>query len=298
MKGTVYGIAAYTLWGLFPMYWKLLDQVSPIEILGHRIVWSFVLLLILLRLLKYTIIPPQFKQNPKTLRVSFLASVLLAGNWLTFIFAVTSGYIVEASLGYFINPLFSIILGMLFLHERPRSGQWFAIALAIAGVLYLTFMYGSFPWIALTLTFTFGVYGLLRKTMALNSLQGLFVETGLLSLPAVLLLLFLESKSILQFGQASLSTHLLLITAGVVTATPLLLFAGSARRVPLTHLGFLQYLAPTLQFLLGIFLYHEPFSQERLTGFSLIWLAILVYMLEGARSRQRRKQSADANCYE
>lgn len=298
MKGTLYGIAAYVLWGLFPIYWKLLDHVAPLEILGHRIIWSFVLLAVLLRILGHPIIPPQFKQNRKAVRISIIASILLAGNWLTFIFAVTSGFIVEASLGYFINPIFSMVLGMLFLHERPRTGQWIAIIIAVCGVLYLTFMYGSFPWIAMTLTFTFGIYGFLRKIMALNSLQGLSVETGLLCFPALMLLLYFESQHSLHFGHASLSTHILLITAGAVTATPLLLFAGSARRVLLTHLGFLQYLAPTLQFILGVFIYHEPFTQDRLAGFSLIWLAILIYTIEGTVARYRRKMRPVVSCSE
>lgn len=295
MKGTIYGIAAYGLWGLFPIYWKLLDKVPSVEILGHRIIWSFVLLLFLLRIMGYTVIPWQFRQNPKAIPISVLAALLLAGNWLTFLFAVTSGYIVEASLGYFINPLFSIVLGMLFLHERPRPGQWLAISAAVAGVLYLTFMYGSFPWIALTLTFTFGIYGLIRKTMALNSLQGLSVETGLLCLPAIILFIILESRGMLHFGHTSPAIHFWLITAGAVTAAPLLLFAAAARRVPLTHLGFLQYLAPTLQFLLGVFIYHEPFSKNRLAGFSLIWFAIIIYIVESTLNRQRQKSISQFN---
>ncbi len=280
-KGTLYGIAAYFLWGILPVYWKLLDHVSAFEILTHRIVWSFLFVVLLLAVRGQWRGFDRVRHNPKKLIISFVTAAILAMNWLTYIYAVTSGFIVEASLGYFINPLFNVFLGVIVLHERLRRVQWLAISIAALGVLYLTFRYGSFPWIALTLTLTFGTYGLFRKTMALESLEGLGVETAILSVPAVGLLFVIGHQGSTAVLNSNYTTVLLLIGAGVATALPLILFASAARQIKLSLLGFLQYIAPTLQFFLGVAVYHEPFTINRFIGFCFIWIALILYTAEG-----------------
>jgi chloramphenicol-sensitive protein RarD len=223
--------------------------------------------------------------------LTFLSSaVLLAINWFTYIWGVNHGFIVETSLGYFINPLVNVVLGVFFLRERLRAGQWAAVAMAASGVLYLTISYGALPWIALTLAFSFGLYGFLRKTARLDSLEGLSMETGLLFLPALGYLLYLEAAGQASFGHAGLVPTLLLALAGVATAVPLLFFAIGARLIPLSLLGILQYLAPTIQFLLGVLVYDEPFTLERLVGFGLVWSALLIYTIESIHVRRQRKR--------
>lgn len=280
-RGVLAAVVAYGLWGFLPIYWKALQTVPPFEIMSHRTVWSLVFVLLLLALRRQWGWIQKVRQRPRIL-VTFLASTCLLGlNWFTYIWAVNSGHVVDSSLGYFINPLISVLLGVAFLRERLRLWQGVAIALAAAGVLYLTLGYGSFPWIALVLAMSFGFYGLLRKTAPLGSLEGLGLETALLSVPTLAYLLSLEVAGTASFGHAGLSTSVLLALSGVVTAFPLLMFGYAARHVTLATVGILQYVAPTLQFLLGIFLYGEPFSQTRLIGFAAIWLALLVYSLEG-----------------
>jgi len=266
---------------MLPIYWKLLDHVSALEILGHRIIWSFLFVVLLLAVRGQWNGFDRVRQNPKKLTISFVTASILAVNWLTYIYAVTSGFIVEASLGYFINPLFNVFLGVIILHERLRRLQWMAIGIAALGVLYLTFRYGSFPWIALTLTLTFGTYGLLRKTMALESLEGLGMETAILSLPAIGLLLLIENHNGTSFLNSGIQTLLLLIGAGVATAMPLILFASAARQIKLSLVGLLQYIAPTMQFLIGVAIYHEPFTVNRFIGFCFIWMALILYTVEG-----------------
>jgi chloramphenicol-sensitive protein RarD len=221
-----------------------------------------------------------------------LTAGLLAVNWLIFIYGINSGQVVETSLGYFINPLLSVALGVVFLRERLRPMQWFPVGLAALGVLYLTLQYGSLPWIALALAFSFGMYGLIKKIAPLGSLHGLSLETGIIFIPALLFLLYAESQGNRSFGHLGLNVTLLLAFAGVTTALPLLLFGLAARSIPLTLLGILQYIAPTVQFLLGIFLYQEPFTVTRLVGFSIIWLALLIFTVEGLYERRKRIASA------
>ncbi len=216
-----------------------------------------------------------------------LSGSLLAINWFTYIWGVNAGHVVETSLGYFINPLVNVLLGYLFLKERLRPAQWLALAVAVSGVLYLTFSYGAFPWIALTLAFSFGVYGLIRKTAPLNSAEGLFLETAIIFLPAFGFLLWQETRGVGGFGHISPTTTLLLIGAGAVTSIPLILFAAGARRITLTTLGLLQYIAPTMQFLIGVLIYGEPFGAGRVVGFGLIWLALLLYTAESVIARRR-----------
>jgi chloramphenicol-sensitive protein RarD len=287
-KGIVAAVITYTLWGLLPVYWKALQAVPALEILGHRMVWSCLFVLLLLTARKQWDWIRRSAERRTALTFGASAS-LLALNWFTYIWAVNAGHIVDASLGYFINPLISVLLGVIFLQERLRPWQGVAIGLATVGVVFLTVGYGAFPWIALTLALTFGFYGLLRKTAPLGSLEGLAMETALMSVPALAFLLYLAGTGAGSFGRAGLPVSALLAGAGLVTAVPLLLFAYAARRVTLATVGILQYIAPTLQFLLGVFVYHEPFSQTRLVGFVAIWLALALYSIEGLAMEKRRR---------
>ncbi len=293
-KGILYAAAAYIIWGLLPLYWKALQVVPALEILAHRIVWSLIFVSVILTVRhKWSFVKPALRD--RRIVLTFVASgLLLSVNWFTYIWAVNDGHIVETSLGYFINPLVNVLLGYVVLKERMRPAQWAAIALAAAGVLYLTLSYGSFPWIALTLAFSFGTYGLLRKTAKLNSAEGLAMETAVLFLPAAGYLLLLQSQGAGSFAGGDLSTTLLLFFAGAATSIPLLFFAAGARLIPLASLGLLQYIAPTLQFLIGVLVYDEPFGISRLIGFSIIWLALILYSAEGLAHYRRRLAPAEA----
>jgi chloramphenicol-sensitive protein RarD len=280
-KGIFYALGAYISWGLLPVYWKALENVPATQILGHRIVWSFALIgVIILARREWVSFRQSFTSRSKLL-YGGMAAGLLGVNWLVYIWAVNSDHIVEASLGYFINPLVSVLLGVIFFKERLRSAQWLAVGLAGLGVLYLTFHYGTPPWISLVLALTFGFYGLLKKKSSLEALHGLGFEMACLVLPALAYLLFVQNQGNGSFIQDGAVTTLLLIITGVVTAMPILLFGFAARSIPLSLVGLLQYIAPTLQFLLGVLVYNEPFTQERLIGFSVIWLALLIYWFEG-----------------
>lgn len=279
-KGILYGIGAYLMWGFFPLYFKALHIVPALEIMFHRVVWCFLFLAVVILVKRDW---PNLKvalRRPRVVPIYALAAVLLAANWLVYIFGINSGQVVETSLGYFINPLFSVALGVIFLREKLRPMQWLPIGLAAAGVIYLTFQYGALPWIALALAFTFGFYGLLKKIAPLGALHGLTLETAILLLPALGYLLFVESQGSAAFGHASWTVTLLLALVGVVTAIPLLLFAAAARSIPLYMIGILQYIAPTLQFLLGVLVFGEAFTSARVIGFSVIWLALLLYSVE------------------
>ena len=232
-------------------------------------------------------------QKPAILLPFVATTLLLAVNWLIYLWANNNGHIVEVSLGYFINPLFSVLLGVLFLRERMRPGQWAAIGLALAGVTYLTISYGHLPWIALSLALTFGFYGLMRKTAPLGSVEGLTIETGLMFLPALIYLGYLAAQGTGSFGSAGLSTSLLLAGAGLATAVPLILFTKGARAVPLSTLGVLQYIAPTLQFIVGVLIFREGFSHAQTIGFTIVWTALLLYWLEGLVTRRRQVAPAD-----
>lgn len=279
-KGFLLAFGAYFTWGLFPIYWKFLQNVPALQLLGHRILWSFVLLLIIL------VVGGQLKAlrekafDLKTLRIYAIAAVLIGVNWLMYVWAVNAGYIVETSLGYFINPLISVVLGMIFFRERLRPLQWIPVALAVIGVTYLTVSYGRLPWIALTLAFSFGFYGLVKKLAPLSSVYGLTLETGILVLPAAGYLVAMELTGSGAFLHAGLVSDMLLVGAGLVTTIPLLMFAGAAHRIPLTMIGLMQYFAPTMQFLIGVFVYKEPFSSQQLIGFGIVWLGLLIFAAE------------------
>ena len=282
-KGIWYALGAYAIWGLFPLYWKALGAVPPTQVVCHRIVWSVALLFTLLFVLRQWRLLLAAVRGPQTARVMgayLLAAVLIAVNWLLYIWAVNAGHIVEASLGYFINPLVNVLLGVVFLRERLRPWQWLPIACAAAGVLCVTIAFGAPPWIALALAVTFGLYGLIKKVAPLGAVHGLALETALLFLPALAYLLWCEHTGSGAITQGGTLRSVLLAGAGVVTTTPLLLFAAAARRIPLTLLGVLQYISPTLQFLLGVLVFHEPFSGAQIWGFVLVWIGLLIFAVE------------------
>jgi chloramphenicol-sensitive protein RarD len=279
-KGILNGLAAYALWGFFPIYWKLLHDVSALQVIGHRIGWSFLLLIAVILLTKQWKDFRSAALAPKVIGIYAIAGVLLTINWLVYVWGVNSGFIVETSLGYFINPLISVLLGVIFLRERLRTMQWIPVGLAAAGVIYLTVTYGRLPWIALSLAFSFGIYGLVKKLAPLGSLYGLTLETALVFPIALIYLTSVQSTGMGAFLHQGVLTDILLIGTGVVTSIPLLMFASAARQIPLTMIGVLQYIAPTLQFLIGVFLYHEPFDQSRLIGFGLVWLALIIFWVE------------------
>ena len=291
-KGAIYAAGAYILWGLLPLYWRALHNVPAGQILANRIVWSLLFVGLVLTSRRHWGWLREASRRPRVLLTFALSGTLLGINWLVYIWGVNAGFIVETSLGYFINPLVNVLLGYVFLKERLRPLQWGALAVALAGVLYLTFSYGAFPWIALTLAFSFGLYGLIRKTAALNSAEGLFVETAILFLPALGFLLLHELRGSGALGHVDGLTTLLLIGAGAVTSIPLILFAAAARRVTLTTLGLLQYIAPTMQFLIGVLIYGEPFGAGRIVGFGLIWLALVLYTTESLMMRRRQALAA------
>jgi len=278
-RGILYGLCAYGLWGLFPIYWKWLAEVPALELLAHRVAWSFLLLIGVLAV-RGRIAALGATLSWRVLRPYLLAAALIGVNWLIYVWSVNTGHIVEASLGYFINPLVSMLLGVLFLRERLRHGQWMAVGLALAGVFVLAFAFGRPPWIALALAASFGVYGLVKKLAPLSSMEGLTVEIGALFLPALLGLAVGAGTGLGALGHRGLATDALLVGAGVVTTTPLLFFSAAARRVPLATLGFLQFLSPTVSFLLGVLLFHERFGPIHGLGFGVVWVALAVFFLE------------------
>jgi len=293
-KGILQATGAYFLWGLLPIYWKAIQAVPAPQILSHRIVWSFFFLLGVILVLKDWAHFKSSIASRKTVLIYTLAACLLALNWLTYIWGVNAGFIVETSLGYFINPLVSVILGVVFLHEKLRPTQWLPVGLAALGVLYLTFSYGALPWIALVLAFSFGLYGLVKKTAPLGALHGLTLETGILFLPAGIFLIYAAQSGSGAFGHLGPVPDLLLVFTGIVTALPLLMFSSAARKINLSTLGVLQYIAPTCQFLIGVILYHEPFTLIRLVGFGIIWFALVVYWLEGMLFRRTMSEVSPA----
>ncbi|KZE32455.1 EamA family transporter RarD [Crenobacter luteus] len=287
VRGVGFAFGAYLCWGLFPLYWKPLAAVSALEILAHRIVWSALLLAVLLVALGTQRVVLRAFRQPRVLALFAASSLCLSINWLAYIWAVNHERVVEASLGYYINPLMNVALGALFLHERLSRVQKAAIALAAAGVAWLSFGVGQVPWIALLLAVTFALYGLLRKTAKLASLEGLALETFLLAPWALAGLAALAGRGEAAILDSPPATVALLVGAGLVTTVPLLFFAGAARRLKLATLGVIQYLSPTIQFLLGVWLYHEPLGAARLAGFALIWGALLLYSVAGWRDYKR-----------
>ncbi len=291
-RGIIYAASAYVIWGLLTIFWKLLQQVPALQLICHRIVWSFLTLIAVILLQQQWRTFTQAIFNWRMLRIYAAAAVLITTNWLMFVWGVNSGYVVETSLGYFINPLVSVLLGVVFLRERLRRGQWLAVSVAATGVLYLAFSYGAIPWIALTLAFSFALYGLIKKQARLGSLHGLALETGIVFLPALIYLLYAEKIGIGAFPHLALQGNLMLLATGIITVTPLLLFASATQRISLFLIGILQYIAPTIGFFLGLLVYHETVTPHQWLGFGLVWVALAIFTIEGYWRHQRSQARA------
>jgi chloramphenicol-sensitive protein RarD len=281
--GLVYGLGAYVLWGLFPLYWPLLKPATPPEIVSHRAVWTMVFCFIILAITKSLKSTLATFKRPKVAAKLFTASILVSINWLIYIWATNNGHVVEASLGYYINPLIAIAFGIILLKERMRLLQWVSVSIATIGVLVLTIDYGRLPWVAFGVALSWGTYGLIKKQLNLGAVEGLAIETLIAFIPYCAYLIFLGSKGDGQFGQG-VSLTILLISAGAVTAIPLLLFNASTTRLPLTTIGLLQYITPTLTFIIGVWINHEVMSTARWIGFFIIWIALFVLAYDLVRS--------------
>lgn len=277
LLGVIYAGAAFLIWGLAAVYWKELKSVPPLEIIAHRVAWSFFFLLPLIVLQRQWAEFVAILKNLRMLLILLTSALLVAANWLIYVWAVNNDHLLQASLGYYINPLVNVVLGMVFLKERLRPPQVIAVLLAAAGVLYLTVQYGQFPWISISLAMSFGLYGLIRKMAPVSSLVGLAVETLLLSLPAIGYLFFLDARGTGSVFCVSLNLDLLLIGCGPLTAIPLLFFTAGAKRLYLSTVGLMQYIGPSGMFLLAVFYYHEPFATAQVWTFVMIWSALAIY---------------------
>lgn len=285
-SGLIYGFAAYFLWGAFPLYFPLLEPAGTAEILTSRMVWSLGVVLVLLAVSRGFAGVRAVLREPRRLGLLTLAAGLISINWAVYIWGVLSGYVVECSLGYFINPLFTILLGVFFLGERLRRAQWLAVAIGGVAVIVIAVDYGRPPWIALTLAATFGLYGFVKKRAAVGALDSLAIETGVLFVPALGVLLVLAARHTLVFGSHGAGNALLLAASGVITAVPLLFFAAATRRLPLSVIGLLQYLTPVLQFIVGVGINHEHVPFAEFIGFCLVWVALIVLSIDGVRHQR------------
>jgi len=285
MSGLWYGVAAYSLWGLLTLYWRLFPNVPAMQVLAHRIVWSFAVLAVIIAVSWRERRNTLQSVTPRVVGLYALAAVLIGVNWFLYVYSVNNGFIVESSLGYFITPLVNVLMGVVVFRERLRPMQWVAVAFAFSGVVWLTLAYGTLPWIGLALAGSFGSYGLVKKKAPLPSLEGLTVETAVLFVPAVVYLLALHVNGTGAFLHSGTTSDLLLAAGGIVTVIPLLLFATAVRLIPLSVVGILQYIAPTIQFLLGVFAFKEPFTGAQLSGFGLVWIGLVVFTLDSVRPR-------------
>ncbi|MFG2195417.1 EamA family transporter RarD [Streptomyces sp. NPDC048639] len=292
--GLLCGVAAYGLWGLVPLFWPLLKPASAVEILAHRMVWSLAAVGLILIVLRRWAWIPELVRQPRRLALVTVAATVISINWGFYIWGVNSGRVVETSLGYFINPLVTILFGVLLLKERMRPAQWVAVGIGAAAVVVLTAGYGRLPWIALLLALSFATYGLVKKKIGLGGIESLAAETAVQFLPALGFLLFLSSRSALAFGNEGVPHALLLASCGLVTAVPLVCFGAAAIRIPLSTIGLLQYLAPVLQFVLGLVWFHEKMPVERWAGFGLVWLALTVLTWDALRAARRGRAALRA----
>ncbi|MBB2909065.1 chloramphenicol-sensitive protein RarD [Streptosporangium becharense] len=290
-RGLLYGVAAYMMWGLFPLYWPLLKPSGAVEILAHRVAWSLVAVTAILAVRRHWSWFRTLVRTPRKLGLLVLAAAIITVNWGVYIYAVNSGHVVESALGYFINPLVSVLFGVLLLKERLRPLQWVAVGLGALAVLVLTFDYGRLPWIAVVLAVSFGTYGLVKKTAQVGAAESMTVETLVLLLPALGYLVYLGQQGTSTFGHVSAAHALLLAGGGVVTAVPLLCFTAAALRVPLTTIGLLQYIAPVLQFLCGVLIAREVMPPSRWIGFAIVWLALSVFTWDSLRTARRARQA-------
>lgn len=292
LHGAYFALTAYLFWGFVPIYFKFVDHVSPWEILCHRVVWSVFLLM---GILVYTKQLDGLKVEARIIKRLLLSSALLSVNWLVFIYAIVNGNIVETSLGYFINPLVSVFLGMIFLSERLRPIQWIAIAIAGSGIAFQLIYYGAIPWIALVLAFSFGFYGLIRKNLNLPSVPGLTLETILILPFAILGLVWLYTSGNMDFGAVNLQTDILLVMGGFITSFPLLCFVAAVTRLSLTATGMFQYIAPSLSLMIAIVVYNEPFGVDRIITFTCIWIALVIFTVETLYYHRKLSMRGAAN---
>jgi chloramphenicol-sensitive protein RarD len=282
-RGYLYGLVAYAIWGFFPIYFKLLAPSPPLEILSHRVIWSVLFISLLLAAMRNWRFLGRIVRSPRLFGGISAAAVLIGVNWATYIYGVNSSRVVETALGYFITPLVVVLLGVTVQRERLRVWQWVAVAVGAIAVAVLTVDYGHLPYIALTLAASFGSYSLIKKRLSLPPAEGLFVESAVLALPALAYLGWLNARGGAEFGHVSATHTALMVFSGVATAVPLLLFAGAANRVPLVGLGILQYVAPILQLACGVLIFHEPMPAARLAGFGLVWIALIIFTVDGIR---------------
>lgn len=282
-KGWIHGVTAYALWGVVPLFWRLLVDVDPVEVLAHRAVWGLGAFLALVVIAGQRAALRAALRDRRVLAAMAMSGALVAINWGTFVYAVGSGHLLDASLGYFINPLVSVALALVALRERLRRLQWLAIGLAAAGVTLLTIEAGRVPWISLLLAVTFGLYGLVRKTAPVESLVGSTVETLLITPIAIAYLALLAARGGGALGHAPVDIQWLLVATGIITAVPLVFFSSAARRLPLATVGFLQYLAPTGQFLIAVLVFDEPFARSKLLAFVCIWAGLVVFSVDALR---------------
>ncbi|HFQ5429097.1 TPA: EamA family transporter RarD [Vibrio vulnificus] len=291
-QGVLLALGAYTMWGIAPIYFKSLAAVSPLEILSHRVVWSFFLLAALLHFGRHWRTVRDVLTSKSKMLYLVTTAILVGANWLIFIWAVNANHMLDASLGYYINPLINVLLGMLFLGERLRKLQWFAVTLAACGVLVQLVVFGSVPIVAIALAFSFGFYGLLRKKVSVDAQTGLFIETLVMLPAAAIYLLFIADTPTSNMLANPSQLNLLLITAGVVTTLPLLCFTGAATRLKLSTLGFFQYIGPSLMFLLAVLIYGEAFTSDKALTFAFIWGALVVFSFDGLRYRRNSRKTA------
>ncbi|MFI6802448.1 EamA family transporter RarD [Streptosporangium canum] len=291
-RGALYGIAAYTMWGLFPLYWPLLKPAGALEILAHRIAWSLVAVVAILAVRRHWSWFRELMRTPKKVGLLALAAAIVTVNWGVYIYAVNTGHVVESALGYFINPLVSVLFGVFLLKERLRPWQWGAVGLGTLAVVVLTLDYGRLPWIALVLAVSFGTYGLVKKIAQVSAAESLTIETLVLLLPALGYLVYLQGQGGATFGSLGAGHALLLAGGGVITAIPLLCFTSAAIRIPLTTIGLLQYIAPVLQFLVGVFVVHEVMPPSRWAGFAIVWLALSVFTWDSLRAARAARRTA------
>ncbi|OLQ92431.1 chloramphenical resistance permease RarD [Vibrio panuliri] len=294
-QGVLLAIGAYTMWGIAPIYFKALGAVPALEILSHRVIWSFFLLAALLHFGRHWRSVRDIFNDKRKLIYLTTSAILIGTNWLIFIWAVNANHMLDASLGYYINPLINVLLGMLFLGERLRKLQWVAVALAATGVIIQLVAFGSVPLVAMALAGTFGFYGLLRKKVSVNAQTGLFVETLVLMPAALIYVLWIANSATSNFADNATSLNLLLVAAGVITTLPLLCFTGAANRLKLSTLGFFQYIGPSLMFLLAVAVYGEAFSLDKAMTFVFIWGALVVFSFDGLRNNRRNKKHSQTS---
>jgi chloramphenicol-sensitive protein RarD len=287
-RGYTYGLMAYVMWGFFPIYFKTLRPASPLEILAHRVIWSAIFVALLLTAMRNWRFLGRVLRSPRLFGGMALAAVLIAINWGTYIYGVNSSRVVETALGYFITPLVLVLLAVTVQRERLRRWQWAAVAVGAVAVAVLTVDYGRLPWIALLLAASFGTYSLVKKRMSLPPAEGLFVESSVLALPALIYVGWLTASGTAKFGHVSALHTVLMVVSGIATAVPLLLFAAAANRISMVGIGILQYVAPILQLACGLLIYHEPMPPARLAGFALVWVALILFTWDALRNQRKR----------